>query len=382
MKIALYYPWVYLCSGVERMILEIVRRSRHEWVIFTSHYYPEQTYAELRNYPIVELSRVPVSRRYSAVSNAAVTILKQKIDLDEFDAMLVSSEGLGDFINFRNHSVPLVCYCHTPLKVVHDPFARRRYLNKHKLMTPAYYFFATLFKFVDKLAWRYYDYVFCNSNEVRRRILKARLAPPEKIEVLSPGLDTSLMTPTWEYQKYFLVFGRIKWFKNIELAIESFQEFKYRYPQFKEFELHIAGLVEPRSEKYFSELQHMAGGRDDIVFKRNPTKEELYDIYGKSYCLLFPSENEDWGMVPLEAMGFGKPVIAVNRGGPAESIVDGKTGFLVPAEAGAFAEKMALLAGDQALTRRLGEAGSVHVKQYDWSHFVERLDGYFSSLKG
>ncbi|MFA5809724.1 MAG: glycosyltransferase, partial [Thermoleophilia bacterium] len=118
-----------------------------------------------------------------------------------------------------------------------------------------------------------------------------------------------------------------------------------------------------------------------VIFRRDPTEEELLETYRSSYCLLFPSLNEDWGMTVLEAMGFGKPVIAVNQGGPKESVVDGVTGYLVDPEPDAFVEAMARLAGDPELTRRLGEAGVSHVQIYDWSHFVDRFDSYLESLE-
>ncbi|MHB8858031.1 MAG: glycosyltransferase family 4 protein [Thermoleophilia bacterium] len=380
MRIALYYPWVYLRSGVERMMLELVKRSRHEWVIFTNHYYPEQTFPEFSELEIVELPKVSVSRGYSDVGSAALTIMRQKIDLGGFDAMVVSSEGIGDFITFRNHGIPVVCYCHTPLKVIHDRFIRRQYLSDNPRMRLPFLAFSETFKLFDRLAWRYYQYVFCNSDEVRRRILAAGLAPPEKVEVLSPGLDVEAMKPTWDYQKYFVVVGRVKWWKNLELAIDSFLEFKRRYPGHADFELHITGLVEPGSEEYFRKLQSMAAGRRDIVFQRDPTEQELLAAYASSYALLFPSLNEDWGMTPLEAMGFGKPVVAVRQGGPAESIVDGKTGILTPPEVGAFAAAMAKLADDPAMVRTMGEAAAAHVQKYDWSHFVSRFDDYLDAL--
>lgn len=371
---------MYLTSGIERMILELVRRSRHDWVVYTSHYNPGQTYPEFRDVSIVELSNISVSRKYKAVSSAAVSILTQKIkDLDSFDALVVSSEGLGDLITFRNHSIPVICYCHTPMKVIHDSFTRQRYLQNHRKMAPAFYLYAALFNFFDRLAWKHYSHVFCNSGEVKKRIIGARLAGPEKIEVLHPGLDTSTMNPKWEYRKYFLVAGRIKWFKNIELAIEAFRLFKARYPRFADFELRIAGLVEPRSEAYLQKLQALAAG-EKVVFVRNPPDELLMDTYAECYALIFPSLNEDWGMVPLEAMGFGKPVIAINRGGPTESVSDGETGFLVDDDPAAFAEAMARLADDPALNRTMGEAACASVRKYDWSRFVERFDDYLDSL--
>lgn len=379
MRVALYYPWVYLRSGVERMMLELVKRSRHDWVIYTNHYYPEQTFPEFKDLEIVELSEVSVSRGYSDVGRAALTIIKQKFDQRDFDAMVVSSEGLGDFITFRNHSIPVICYCHTPLKVIHDRFIRRQYLNDNPRMRVPFAVFSETFKIFDRLAWRYYQYVFCNSEEVRRRILEAGLAPPEKVEVLSPGLDVEIMKPSWEYQKYFVAVGRVKWWKNLELAIDSFLEFKRRNPGFDEFSLRITGLVEPGSEDYFRMLQRMAAGRSDIVFQRDPTEEELLAAYSSSYGLVFPSLNEDWGMTPLEAMGFGKPVIAVRQGGPTESVIDGETGILAPPEPGAFAAAMARLAADPELVRKMGEAGVAHVQKYDWSHFVSRFDDYLDA---
>lgn len=380
MRVAIYYPWVYLRSGIERMMMELIERSRHDWVIFTSHYYPEQTYPEFRELDIVELSSVSVNRRFSAVSNAAVTILRQKIDLEGFDALVVSSEGLGDLITFRNHDVPVICYCHTPMKVIHDPFSRRVFLDDHRKMAPFFHLFSAMFKVVDKRAWRHYEYVFCNSEEVRRRIIEAGLAPAEKIEVLPPGLDSERMRPSGDFQKYFVVISRIKWWKNFELAIESFIEFKRRYSEFEDFQLQVVGQVEPRSEEYFDKLRQMAAGREDIIFKRDPSEEVLMDAYSSSYGLVYPSLNEDWGMVPLEAMGFGKPVIAVNQGGPSESVVDGVTGYLVSPKPSEFAEKMALIAGDQELARRLGQSGAEHVRRYDWDHFVTRFDRFLDSL--
>ena len=276
------------------MILELVRRSQHNWTIFTSHYNPAQTYPELKELNIVELSCIPVSRKYFAVISATVTILMQKIDLNGYDALVVSSEGLGDLITFRNHDVPVICYCHTPLKVIHDQFTRQRYLEQHRAVMPVFYFFSGIFRYFDKLAWKHYQHVFCNSEEVRKRILSAGLATSEKIEVLHPGLDTTVMKPSGTFRKYFLVAGRIKWFKNVELAIDSFREFKRCNPEFSDFQLRIAGRVEPRSEGYSSEIQRIAGPKGDVIFQRNPSDEELLESYRSCYALLFPSLNEDW----------------------------------------------------------------------------------------
>ena len=67
MKVALYHPWIYLKSGLERTILEIARRSRHDWIICTSHFDASGTYPQLQEHSVTEVNRVSVQRSYGAV---------------------------------------------------------------------------------------------------------------------------------------------------------------------------------------------------------------------------------------------------------------------------------------------------------------------------
>jgi alpha-1,3/alpha-1,6-mannosyltransferase len=91
---------------------------------------------------------------------------------------------------------------------------------------------------------------------------------------------------------------------------------------------------------------------------------------------VFPSLSEPWGMVPVEAMAYGKPVLAVNRAGPTETVVDGVTGFLLEPRPEVFAEKMAWLAGHPEAAQRMGTAGMAQARQYSWADFATRLDDY------
>ena len=70
----------------------------------------------------------------------------------------------------------------------------------------------------------------------------------------------------------------------------------------------------------------------------------------------------------------GESVVAVDRGGPRESQVDGRTGFLVDESPEAFARAMERLADDEGLTRSLGQAAREHSRRYDWKEFVDRID--------
>jgi alpha-1,3/alpha-1,6-mannosyltransferase len=75
-------------------------------------------------------------------------------------------------------------------------------------------------------------------------------------------------------------------------------------------------------------------------------------------------------------MAHGKPVLAVNSGGPTESVVDGETGFLVEPRPAAFAAKMTWLVAHPEEARRMGVAAGARAKGYSWNAFVERLDDY------
>ena len=90
MNLALYHPWVYLHSGIERMLVEIVARSRHDWTIYTHHHSPDTTYPELRDADVVELSpRVSVRRELRPLAHAARTMASCRLPAHH-DALLVS----------------------------------------------------------------------------------------------------------------------------------------------------------------------------------------------------------------------------------------------------------------------------------------------------
>src|SRR5215469_955133 len=130
MKVALYYPWIYLTSGGERVILELTRRSRHEWKLLTSHFEPESTFPEFRHRNVTTLNAVSVRRDVVSTGRSAVTILRQKLPLEDCHALFVLSEGLGDFILFRNRHKPSLCYCLTPLRAAFDPVYRNQAFRK------------------------------------------------------------------------------------------------------------------------------------------------------------------------------------------------------------------------------------------------------------
>jgi len=375
MRVALYYPWIYLTSGAERVILELSGRSRHEWTVFTSHFEPQNTFPEFSQRRVMELGDVPVSRNIGSVLMAAWNVLNLKLPLEGFDVLLVVCEGIGDFVLFRNDTLPALSVCLTPLRLAFDKEYRSRALGKRSWRERlTIKLGAWAFGILDRLAWRRYQRVFCISEEVKKRALAGKLSSPGKLEVAYVGLGFEPKAPSDRFERFFLVPGRIMWTKNIQLAIQAFREFRERNPTLRDFHLIIAGIVDKKSEPYYKELRALGEAAGNVEFRMFPGDAELAELYSRCYAVLFTAFNEDWGIVPLEGMAFGKPVICVNRGGPCESVQDGVNGFLEPPDAERFAERMRELADNPERAAAIGRAGHNSVQRFNWDSFTARID--------
>jgi glycosyltransferase involved in cell wall biosynthesis len=382
MRVALYHPWVYLRGGAERTLLELVSRSRHNWTVFTNHYAPDDTFPEFRQVPCVELTKVSVKRNLSAVALACMRLLTTQPDWAGYDALMISCEGIGNLMALHSGGLPTFCLCHTPLKIAHDPWTRERWLTvgQPAAVTRAG---VRLYAVADRMMWQRYRRIFCVSHEVQRRVLQARLAQPDRTEVVYPGVNAEGLTPSGRREPFFLMAGRIMWSKNLELGLRAFLEWKSHLPAgdaLTHFRLVVAGMVDAKSHHYLADLKRLAAGRDDIEFVLTPSDGVLFDLYNRCHSLLFTPLNEDWGIVPLEAMAHGKPVIAVHRGGPAESVVHRETGFLCPPVPTAFAQAMETILLDDGRYREMSERARDRALQFTWPAFVDRIDDSLQRL--
>jgi glycosyltransferase involved in cell wall biosynthesis len=383
MKVALYYPWIYLTSGSERVIVELARRSRHEWKLITSHYEPQNTFPELRQMHVSELRTVSVRRDVISTACSAATILRQRLPIDDCDALFVLSEGLGDFILFRNHRKPSLCYCLTPLRAAFDPVYRDQAFRKRGLLGRlALSAGLALFAAVDRLAWRRYTRVLFLSREAVSRAGQAHLLTNRPPDVLYPGMGLSADRPSDRQDPFFLIAGRIMWTKNVQLGIHAFQSFTAAHPAARQARLVIAGIVDTKSVAYLEKLRSLTAADPRIEFRIAPSDAELRRLYEECFALLFPPLNEDFGLVPIEAMAFGKPVIAVNRGGPLETIQHGVQGFLEEPTPEAFANRMADLYFHPPRAREMGRMGFQRARLFSWEHFVGRIDDELEAIAG
>lgn len=111
-------------------------------------------------------------------------------------------------------------------------------------------------------------------------------------------------------------------------------------------------------------------------------REDVQQLLALTDIVVLPSDTEPFGMVLIEAMAAGKPVIATRAAGPMEIVNDGETGLLVPiGDAGALAEAACTLLADSTRAGQMGRAGRARAEEmFDISRLVEQLYGVYDSL--
>lgn len=370
-KIILYHPWVYLKSGLERTLLEVARRSRHDVVIHTSHYDAEGTYPELKEMSVIEHDRVSVKRTYKEVLKAARSMFMLKFPPSDYDVLVISCDGLGPLLMFRNSGKPAMNLVFTPLRAVYDEVYRAQILGEKGLKRVLRLIAEKVFGILDRRAWRHFDSVISISETVTNRIVKGDLYPREKVVLSFAGIDEAKIGPGKPAEKYFFLPGRIMWTKNIELALEAFERLRGDHP---EWQLVIGGMVDAKSQTYFAELRKKAESVGNVTFRRDLTDTEMLDLYDRCSCVVMTALNEDQGLTPLEGATRGKPSIAINKGGPKELILNEKTGLLVEPDPEIYANAMRRIIANPDEAVAMGAAAQEHVKKYTWKNFVDVFD--------
>lgn len=369
MKIALYHPWLKGKGGAEKLLLEVLERSSHDVTLFTLFYDREATFSGFENHDVRVIGSDKAPRGFfDKALRFGFGSLLSKIDLSEFDVFVVSEAGLGSLITLRNHNIPTVCYCHTPLRAALPEFQRTYRREVSRWLRPVYDTGILLYNLLEGRAWKRFRHVMANSALTKRRIVEKGLSAEQDVRVVNPGVDVEQFQPD-EFDQYFLYPSRFRRYKRQDLAIEAFKE-----AGLGDFKLILAG--DGQEEEYVEELREMAEGHDNIEIRTDVPDDEWTALYENAYSVLFLAENEDWGIVPLEGMAAGKPVIAVNEGGFTDVLEDEEHGFLVDADVENIAEAMRALAQDEELAQTMGEQGRERVTEYSWDAFIDQFDEY------
>ncbi|MFB6209258.1 MAG: glycosyltransferase family 4 protein [Candidatus Nanohaloarchaea archaeon] len=372
MKIAIYQPYLKERGGMEKVVLEYAKNSEHKIEILTMNYDREGTFDEFEEAEVREIGNYgsPGSFLEQAI-NFGIRPLFRKVGLEDYDVLVVSEAGFGSPITVRNDELPIIAYVHTPLRAALPKF-RQRYRQEFALpLRPFFPMFILGYNILERLGWSNFEKVIANSELTKNRMDSKGLRRKEEVEVINPGVEVEGKSSS-NYEKYFFYPSRFEPYKRQEMAIEAFKQ-----AELEDFELVLAGAS--ADENYVEELRVMAG--ENVRIEVDVPGDKWEELYSDSYSVLFCAEKEDWGIIPLEAGSFGKPVVAVDEGSTSETVEDNETGFLVEANASEIAEKMERLAKNPEQVREIGEKGREHSQEYSWEKFAARLDEEIEDMK-
>ena len=143
-------------------------------------------------------------------------------------------------------------------------------------------------------------------------------------------------------------------------------------------------LPEAREVRAELEREARANGLErQVIFVDSPTDAEQAAWLDRALVVVYTPKAEHFGIVPLEAMAAGRPVIAVNHGGPLETVVVGRTGLLCEPTPDAFAAAITRFVKEPELARRMGAEGRAHVdERFSRERFGDQLDAIVRQLAG
>jgi glycosyltransferase involved in cell wall biosynthesis len=307
-KIAIVCDWLTVFAGAERVVLEM-HQLFPDAPIYTSVYNKNgcKVFAEA---DVREsfLKWIPGARSFHRVLLPLMPLAFETMNLDEYDLVISSSHSAAKGIVTRPETLH-VSYCHSPMRYVWDQ--SHGYQNQFSSFSPLGFVYRPLLHRIrmwDRLAAERVDQFLVNSAYVGERVKKYY---GRTSTVIAPPVDLSYFTPGKEERKGYIAVGRLIPYKRFELVVETFNILKKP--------LTIVG--EGPFEK---KLRKMAGPH--IHFAGRVTDEELRGYYRGAKALIFP-QMEDFGIVPLEAMASGTPVLAYGRGGALETVESGVSGL-------------------------------------------------------
>jgi len=197
----------------------------------------------------------------------------------------------------------------------------------------------------------------------------------EAYSVVPLGVNHSEFRPTGEDEGFALYAGRIHPHKSLELAIMALRGTD------SDVRLVIAGDLTPEFLWYRDKLVRLAEEMDVVDRVRiieAPSDKEVVRLMQKCSVFLFPSTVDTFGLVVLEAMACGKPIIACNRGGVPEVV--GDAGFLLEPSPQQWQSAISRVFSDAAFRGEMGEGSLARSRLFSWERTTERLLTSFSHV--
>ncbi|QCX37004.1 glycosyltransferase family 4 protein [Aureibaculum algae] len=307
MKVAIIHYWFVTRRGGEKVV-ESLLKIYPDADIYTLFYDKNKYGNSLVNQTIyTSILNIPfLKKRYQKVFPLYPLGIKSLKLKRKYDLIISSESGPAKGIHIGNNT-PHICYIHSPMRYCWSH--KETYVNAvSPILRPLLSFFLNRLKNYDKSTIDNVNLYLSNSKNVANRVKKYY---QKDSEVVYPPIADVLFTkplPTDTEKDIFLSFGAITPYKRIDLLIDVFNK--------NGKQLVIIG---DGSEKLKLEKK----ANKNITFKGNLAWEEIEYFFARSKALLFPGE-EDFGMIPLEVMAYGIPVIAYKKGGALETIIENR----------------------------------------------------------
>jgi glycosyltransferase involved in cell wall biosynthesis len=359
MKVAIIHYWLVGMRGGEKVI-EAFSDLYPDADIFTHVYAPDMISEKIRKHKIIPsfINSLPRAKKMYKAYLPLMPVALEQLDLRGYDLIISSESGPAKGIVAPANAVH-VCYCHTPMRYIWNMYHEYRQGAGRltRALMPMLSHYLRMWDVTS--AWRVDSFV-ANSATVAARINRYYGVVAE---VIYPPVDVDAfhVAEPATVGDFYLMAGELVSYKRPDLAVRAFNELG--------LELVVIGGGE-----MLDELRRIAGPTVKVLGQQS--FDVLRDHYARCRALVFPGE-EDFGMVPVEAMASGRPVIAFGRGGATETVVDGETGL--------FFEEQSVEAIASAIKRfqnfTVDPAKiSDHARRFARDHFLTKFKRHVDTL--
>jgi glycosyltransferase involved in cell wall biosynthesis len=358
LRVAIVCDWLTGIGGAERVVLEL-HRMYPDAPIYTSQYDPSRidwfADADVRT---TWLQRLPAGlKKFLPLLRAWAF---SRLDLSEYDLILSSSGAEAKGVKTGPNTVH-ICYCHSPTHyywIRHD-----EYMNSpgfpfgfNWLARLSLKFLVGPLKRWDRHAAKQPDFLITNSSHTQAMIKRYYRRDSD---IIFPPVDTSrFQTRDKSALRHgFVVAGRQTPYKRFDLAIEACNELKIP-------------LVVIGDGPDHKRLEKLAGR--STTFLSNVNDTEIVEHFASALGYIMPNM-DDFGIVAVEAMAAGTPVIAYNKGGALDYVVSGKSGL--------FFERQtvkSLMSALETAGNKSWDYSSIaeQAEQFSVAHFIENMQNY------